>query len=381
MQRRLVGAMTVSVALAAGSAACTGSDGAGIDTSMLAITPGGGGGKVRPENTIVVKADRGAIQNVTVSSKGARMLGDTSADRREWRSRWKLDPGTDYQVVATGLDKDGKTYTTTSSFKTAKVKRTLKPNLEAPFHKETVGVGIPIVLRFDKKVRDRAEVERAMEIRADKPAEGAWHWFGDDYTGGDLLVFRTRKHWPANTKVHFTAHLAGVPVSRGVYGGKNVSADFRIGDSHVTKASARSHYMAVYKNGKKIRKYPVSMGMGGIEKYTTTNGNHLTMDKGSPVIMDSSTVGCGPGCPGYYRQTVYSAVRISDSGEYAHSAPWSVGSQGNSNVSHGCVNMAPGAAGWFYDFSYRGDPFKITGTSRELEPTNGWGFWQMGWKD
>lgn len=378
MQLRLIGAMTAAMALVAGGAACTETSShgdSGRSSAVLAITPASNAGQVRPENAIEVKVDRGAIQDVTVTSKGNPVIGDTSADRRLWRSRWKLVPNTRYDVLATVLGKDGKTRTTSSSFRTAKVRRTVGTVLVGPFNKETVGVGMPIVLQFDRKVTNKAEVERAMEIRSSNPVEGAWHWFEDQ-----TAVFRTKKHWPRRTKVNFIAHLTGVPLSKGVYGRKNVVADFRIGDSHITKASATKHRMQVFKNGKKIRTFDISMGMGGSRKFTTTNGDHLTMDKGSPVVMDSSTVGCGPGCPGYYRQTVYSAVRISDSGEYAHSAPWSVGSQGNSNVSHGCVNLSPSAANWFYGFSYRGDPFTVTGTNRELEPDNGWGYWQMSWK-
>ena len=86
---------------------------------------------------------------------------------------------------------------------------------------------------------------------------------------------------------------------------------------------------------------PISMGKGTRLAYTTTSGVHLTMEKAHHVVMDSASVGCPPGCPDYYRHDVYYAVRISDSGEYEHSAPWSVGDQGSHNVSHGCINMGP----------------------------------------
>jgi hypothetical protein len=52
-------------------------------------------------------------------------------------------------------------------------------------------------------------------------------------------------------------------------------------------------------------------------------------------------------------------------------APWSVGSQGRANVSHGCVNAPPRFAKWLYDLSRRGDIVKVSGTDRELEPDNG----------
>jgi hypothetical protein len=86
-----------------------------------------------------------------------------------------------------------------------------------------------------------------------------------------------------------------------------------------------------------------------------------------------------PADPRYYKLTVYDAVQISASGEYVHSAPWSVWAQGSTNVSHGCVNASPEFAAWFYGISQRGDIVTVTGTERELEWNNGYGYWQLPW--
>ena len=128
------------------------------------------------------------------------------------------------------------------------------------------------------------------------------------------------------------------------------------------------------RNGKVIRRMPMSAGQGGVWKYYTTSGVHLAMSREPVTVMTSP--GIGPGSAGYYQLTVYNTVRISNSGEYIHSAPWSVGSQGYSNVSHGCVNVSPDNAKWFIDNTLIGDPIIITGSPRPLEPTNGWGHWQ-----
>jgi hypothetical protein len=85
------------------------------------------------------------------------------------------------------------------------------------------------------------------------------------------------------------------------------------------------------------------------------------------------------GEPGYYDVMIGHAVRISNSGEYVH-AKDNVWAQGRANVSHGCINSRPDQAAWFYDGSLRGDPVTITGTGRELEWDNGWGFWQLPWE-
>jgi lipoprotein-anchoring transpeptidase ErfK/SrfK len=376
-RRRLVG-IALSVILLAAGAACSG-HGDRKDPGpvvKVVISPGDQGTKVPPDSPILIRAWDGTIQNVTITTKGTNVQGDQSADGSWWRSRWTLDPGTRYRVEATALGRDGRTRSATSTFTTQKADHPIRTTIEGPADKEKVGVGMPIILHFDKEVQDKKAVEKALEVRSSEPVTGAWHWFG-----AQDLVFRTKEHWRRHTKVDFLAHMSGVRVAKNVFGARNLSLKFEIGEEQSSVAGEDDHQMVVSKNGKTVRTIPISMGRGGIRKYTTTNGNHLTMDKAQAVLMDSSTVGCGPGCPGYYREMVYWAVRISNSGEYAHSAPWSVGSQGNSNVSHGCVNMSPSNATWFYNFSQRGDPYKITGSDRELEPDNGWGYWQLGWAD
>lgn len=133
-------------------------------------------------------------------------------------------------------------------------------------------------------------------------------------------------------------------------------------------ASARSHHQEVRVNGRSVRRMPISMGKGTQLKYTTTSGIHLTMEKNHHVVMDSASVGCPPGCPDHYRHDVYYAVRISDSGEYEHSAPWSVGDQGSRNVSHGCINLGPRDARWFFRHTQPGDVVQVTGTHAAPRP-------------
>jgi lipoprotein-anchoring transpeptidase ErfK/SrfK len=377
---RVFAGTALGATLVLAASGCSGNETLGLHSKpavKLAITPVNGTGDVPPDGPIVVKVADGKIQNVTVSTtKGVKVEGQTNPAGTQWQSRWALEPATSYQAMVTGLGQDGKTQTLTSNFTTLKAKKTIAASVVAPNAGEKVGVGMPVILHFDKAVANRDQVEKNLEVRSTVPVVGAWHWLDDQ-----SLVFRTKQYWPVNTKVRVVGHLAGAQAAKNAYGAKNIDLNFRIGDSHITVASATSHSQVIKKNGKIIRRMPLSMGRGGIRKYTTTNGLHLTMDKEYLTVMDSSTTGCGPGCSDYYREDVYWTVRISDSGEYEHSAPWSVGSQGSENVSHGCINLSPSDAIWFWNFSYRGDIVKVTGTDRELEPANGWGFWQESWKD
>ena len=83
--------------------------------------------------------------------------------------------------------------------------------------------------------------------------------------------------------------------------------------------------MQVYDNGKLIKTFPISTGR---DQYPTMDGVHIALEKSPVVTMDSATVGIPKGNPGYYNETVYWDVRISNGGEFVHAAPWSVGSPG-----------------------------------------------------
>lgn len=365
----VAGAATVLMTAGCGVA------GVGSDPpAKVSITPASGAAQTRPEAPIVVRASAGRLGKVTVQGAGAPVSGTYDKKHRQWTSARTLTPSTRYTVTATARS-GGKTTTATSSFQTLTPKATFAVEDITPMPGETIGVGMPLIVKFDKPVENPADVERALTVTSDKPAEGAWHWFGRQE-----VVYRTKEYWQPNQRIRLTAALAGVRGAQDTYGTKDYARSFTIGDSHVSDVDVRTHQMTVRVNGKIVKTSPISAGRGGLRKYTTTNGVHAVMGKQSPVTMTSGWDGAtDPSDPGYYSLTVYDAVQISSSGEYVHSAPWSVGSQGHENVSHGCVNAPPGFAEWFYDLSRRGDIVKVSGTDRELEPDNGFGYWQLSW--
>ena len=119
--------------------------------------------------------------------------------------------------------------------------------------------------------------------------------------------------------------------------------------------------MLVTDNGRTIATYPIS---GGKPTDPTMGGVHLVMDRSSVVHMVSSTNGIPVNSPDGYDELVYDDVHISDSGEYVHAAPWSVSSQGSTNVSHGCINLSPADAAAFFAFSQYGDVVIVAGSPR-----------------
>jgi lipoprotein-anchoring transpeptidase ErfK/SrfK len=334
----------------------------------LSISPDNGTRNAAPDKGITVKVQNGRIGHVTVTAHGDPVTGVLSHDGTVWRSQWALGVSKNYSVTATATNSAGKTVTATSSFRTLTPSQTFQTMILEGYH-QSYGVGMPILLEFNHRIakRFRAGIERSLQITTSKPVVGAWYW--DDQCGSapTCLSFRPRTYWPAHTKVTFTGHLNGVEGAQGVYDDHTLTQSFTISRSLIVTASTSTHYMHVYWNGHLIHRWPISTGRPGDN---TPNGTYLTIDKANPVDMKG---------PGYNIEVPWS-VRITWSGDYLHDAYWSVGEQGFTNVSHGCVNMPPADAEAYYKMEVPGDPVTITGSPVGGTWGNGWTQWFLTWK-
>ncbi|MFD0689274.1 L,D-transpeptidase [Actinomadura fibrosa] len=349
---------------------------------QVTINPGNGDTKAKPEEGVVVKATGGTLEQVSVTLKGKPVDGALSADKTSWTSR-TLRPGAKYAYTAVAKSPKGKSTTLTGQFSTLKAANKLDIADVSPTKGEKVGVGMPIIVTFNRAVGDRKAVERALEVKSTKAATGAWFWVSDTQ-----VIFRTKngEYWQPNQSVTLTAKLSGVKAGKRTYGVADYTRRFRIGDAHLITVNTKTHRLVVKKNGRKVNGWGISAGRGGrvvngVDTYLTTSGIHLTMGKENPAIMTSEWMGVKPEdkANGGYKEVIPHAVRISNSGEYIHSMASTVWAQGHQNVSHGCLNSPPAKAQWFYNWSYRGDPVVITGTKRGLAWDNGWSFYQMSW--
>jgi lipoprotein-anchoring transpeptidase ErfK/SrfK len=199
---------------------------------------------------------------------------------------------------------------------------------------EVVGVGYPVTVIFAKPVADRAGAERTIGIATTKAMTGRFNWVKDD-----TLQWNPDGFWPAHSKVTVLA------------GGK--PTQFDTGSAVVGVASISAHTFTVSIDGQVARQMPASMGK---PSRPTPVGNFTILERDRSVIMDSRTIGIPLNSPEGYRITAYYAERITWSGVYVHSAPWSVDSQGHENVSHGCINLSPDNAAWYYNQASVGDP-------------------------
>jgi lipoprotein-anchoring transpeptidase ErfK/SrfK len=335
--------------------------------TALQISPAPGTADAATSAGITVSALRGAkITNVKVSTSGDAVTGELSSSGTTWHSTWALDTGQAYTVTATGTDSAGHPVTATSNFHTMTPAQTFQTEVFEGAG-ATYGVGMPIMLTFDKPITNKAAVEKALQVTTSKPVTGAWYW-----DGSSQVDFRPRDYWPANTTVTVTAHLNGVDGGNGRYGTHSLTQTFNIGESVIAVASTVTHRTQVYVGGQLTYTWPISTGR---ETMPTPNGTYLTVEKANPVRM----IGGTKGTPGYYNELVNWAVRFTFSGDFYHSAPWSVVSQGYSNVSHGCVNLSPADAQTFYNMAVPGDPITITGSPKAGNWDDGWTEWFLPW--
>ncbi|MGN0101159.1 MAG: L,D-transpeptidase, partial [Dietzia sp.] len=130
--------------------------------------------------------------------------------------------------------------------------------------------------------------------------------------------------------------------------------------------------VTVTRNGQVVRTMPASAGR---DAYATHNGIYYNGWRAREVRMDSETWGLSRAAGGY-DTVVNDGVRLSYDGIFIHSAPWSVADQGVRNVSHGCINLSPDDAAWYYDNTRNGDPFIVVGgPGRQFGAFDGQGDW------
>lgn len=328
---------------------------------------------VPPGQPVVVTATDGRLTAVTLTDdKGRAVAGEVAGDGGTWTSSSPLKVARRYRVLATALDADGRTTERSGFFATVAPRAVLETSI-SPLDGQHVGVGMPVIVRFSERVKNRAAVEQALTVTSSKQIEGSWSWTSDEE-----IHFRPKEYWPAYTDVTVNVDLKGVDAGRGVWGVKNRIIDFKTGSSMVSVIDVDKYTLTVFRNGKKLRTIPVSTGKAG---FLTRNGTKVILEKYKLKVMDAQTIGISPGDPEYYRLDVPYAMRVTWSGEFVHAAPWSVDSQGRTNVSHGCVGMSPRNAIWLFNMSSVGDVVKVVGSPRTLEPGNGYTDWNVSWAD
>jgi lipoprotein-anchoring transpeptidase ErfK/SrfK len=339
---------------------------------VVSISPGTQG--VNPGTPIVVHVAQGRATKVTVTNKasGAPVAGMLAADGSTWTTTQPLAYAAGYAVGVDVAGPDGVGGHQDLVVSTVAPAAQAFPSFIPPPSQATVGVGQPLVVKFNHPVRDRAAAQRGLAVTTTPQQAGSWYWLSDTEAH-----YRPQTYWTAGSTITLKADLYGVDLGGGVYGETDRSETIHIHDAWVAKADGATKTMQIFQNGKLVNTMPISLGSPGYPSHT---GPHVISDKQPSVIMDSCTYGVCEGEPGYYKEKVDLDERISDDGEFVHSAPWSVGSQGGANVSHGCVNLSPANAQWFFDHFGIGDVVEIANSGGPQLPLGDtYGDWELPW--
>ncbi|WP_369053617.1 L,D-transpeptidase [Kineococcus terrestris] len=376
------------LALAAPLGACQADSGSGGAAAPAAtaspaparidVLPADAALDVRLDAPVTVRVTDGQLDEVVVTAQdGTPLEGAVAGDGLTWTSTAPLLAGARYEVRATAHGSGGAPAERTSSFTALDPAVTAFPAV-APLSGSTVGVGMPVIVTFDEAVADdrRALVEERLRVTTSPaPVEGSWRW-----VSATQVQYRPAEFWPAQTDVHLDVDLGSTEVAPGVWGVTR-DIDFHVGAAVVSQVDVQAHTLTVTRDGEVLRTIPVTTGQDGHGgKYVTRSGTKVVMSLEESRQMDAETTGVSRDDPEYYDVAVRYAMRLTNSGEFLHAAPWSAASHGRANVSHGCTGMGLEDARWLFEQSHVGDVVVFTGTDRAVEPGNGFDAWGYSWE-
>jgi lipoprotein-anchoring transpeptidase ErfK/SrfK len=371
---------------------CTGSAGGksgGSDNGSAAkVTvsgPANGAKDVATAPTVQLKVSGGTLGTVTVTGSDGKAVagGFTAGSTTSWQPSAQLEWSSTYKVTATAKDSKGRQATTHSTFTTmAQPDDAHQVRVSSYVGDGMVyGVGLPIVVEFgssgdwyDIPENQRAAVQSRMTVTSTPAVTGTWYWWS-----GHEVHFRPKDYWPVGTKFHVNLALGGTDFGGGDYGRNDLTMDSSITTSALAVSiDDRTKQATVTQDGKVVKQIPVSLGAPASK---TSSGTFVVMTRNQSEIFDSSTFGRPADAPGGYRETVYWDLRFTWDGQYIHAAPWSVASQGNTDVSNGCVNMSTENAQWLFGLAHIGDPITVANTGAQWQPGDGWTDWSLSWAD
>jgi lipoprotein-anchoring transpeptidase ErfK/SrfK len=340
-----------------------------IVSAQIVTEPSDGATGINPTAPVRVLVSHGVFDAVSLTNpEGKAVAGHFSSDKSSWTTTEPLGYAKTYTWSGTATGIDHLRRPIAGSFRTVIPERLVSGRFNVADN-ATYGVAMPIALTFSSKVIDKAAVQRALSVRTSVPTEGSWAWLNDT-----TVHWRPRTYFAPDTRVSVTAKLYGIAMGNGSFGREDIGSSFTIGRSYVLRGDTRTHRLAVYSNGIQVGDYPASYGLDSDPGRRTHSGTHVVMSK-YPVYYMSN--------PQYHYKDVEArwAVRMSDNGEFIHSAPWSVAQQGKTNVSHGCINLSPANARAVFDAVLPGDAVEIIGSSRQLGPNDGDYYdWTISWE-
>ena len=360
----------------------------------VTVTPAGGTTEVGLDAALTVYAVNATVRSVTVEDNGTRetLPWAWANGGAEWTYGGGLDLDATYAVTATAVSPNGAETIATSTFRTITSANRLLTTVLSLSNGETVGIGMPIELEFNTPIPTAAQqaIVDHIAVVSNPPQPGGWYWFDDED-----VHYRPENFWQSGTTVTVNADLNGVDAGNGYWGLGDWSTSFSVGAAHLTVVNTQTRTMQVYNGdsattGQLIDSWPANTGKPG---YDTIDGTLVVLGHLPVVDMKScptfeTAAACIPGGSEYYDENVYDDTAVSSDGYFIHAAPWvcwgdscSLYPYGDTNSSHGCINLSTDNAVTYYSWSQVGDPVEVVGSTLEASYSDGEGDWQTPWSD
>jgi lipoprotein-anchoring transpeptidase ErfK/SrfK len=341
----------------------------------ISYQPGNATTDVAPVAPVRVEVKDGWFQRIALTNPDGKVVaGALNRDRTVFNTTEPLGYGVSYTWAGSAVGHDGKAVPVEGNFTTINPSTQVNGQFQLA-DGQTVGVAAPVIIQFDASITDKASVEKALKVTTEPPVEGSWAWLPDE-VGGSRAHYRTKEYYPPGTKVTVDAKLYGVPFGDGAYGAQDISLNFAIGRRQVVKAEASTHRIQVLdEQGAVIMDFACSYGEGDLDRNVTRSGVHVVTEKYEDFYMTNPAAG-------YANVRERFAVRISNNGEFIHCNPNSIGAQGNTNVTNGCINLNLENAQEYFNSAIYGDPVEVTGTRIPLSYADGdlWD-WAISWDE
>ncbi|XTZ18767.1 Ig-like domain-containing protein [Micromonospora echinospora] len=339
----------------------------------LTVTPADRTRDVPISAEVGIAVRGGKVKEVRIrDDKGTQVRAEPREDGTAWVPAAPLAHRRTYTAEVTASNDAGETATRSTTFTTAA--KSNAPAITSTLYfagNRTYGTAMPVTVAFDppipKEARD--EVQRRLFVRTDPPQPGTWSWLED----GSQVYYRAPDFWRPGTSISVRSALEGLPIGRDRVGDADRRATSQIGRQVALEIDNATKQMSVFQDGRLLRRIPVSLGKPSTP---SSSGRMVIMEKHERTTFDTR------GEPnGGYVVDVDDAQRYTWGGEFIHSAPWSEGDQGNTNVSHGCANVSASAADWLMGITQVGDLITVKGTEVPLQPGNGWTAWNVSWEE
>ncbi|MCV7432092.1 L,D-transpeptidase [Mycolicibacterium bacteremicum] len=342
----------------------------------ITLTPDDAATEIVPTAAAGVSVSDGWFQRIALTNANGKVVaGKLNRDRTEFTVTEPLGYGAEYTWSGSVVGQDGQAVPVTGGFSTVNPQTTVNGRFQLA-DGQTVGVAAPIILQFDAAIadEDKAAVEKSLKVTTTPQVEGSWAWLPDE-AGGSRVHWRTKEYYPAGTTVHVDADMYGVKFGPSAYGAADSTLDFTIGRRQVVKAEASSHRIQVITDEGVIMDFPCSYGEGDLDRNVTRSGIHVVTEKYEDFYMTNPAAG-------YANVHERFAVRISNNGEFIHCNPNSIGAQGNTNVTNGCINLNLENSQQYFNTAMYGDPVEVTGTRIQLSYADGdiWD-WAVDWNE